>query len=142
MTSSWIARGSGRSASRSPWTCPISFLPNLYSIPPKRCGKAVTPGHDVTASRISSPGLFMQARRRANRLRRQHLHDRTRVAALLQHAKLPVGARPFGKDRVHVLDRLPRAQLVDHVVDELEQFDRQLAHRHLGLLAEVDQLAV
>ena len=40
---------------------------------------------------------------------------------------------------VHVL---AAAQLVDHVVHELDQLEGQIAHRHLGFLAEVDQIAV
>src|SRR6266566_809455 len=131
MTSSWIRRGSGMSASRSPWTWPISFFPYRYSVPPNRWRTAVTPGQAVTASRISSPASFMQmeTRRRAplipdggpHGFGGQHLDDRARVAALLQDAQLAVGAGALGQDRVHVLDRLPRAQVVDHVVDELDQ---------------------
>ena len=49
---------------------------------------------------------------------------------------------PSLQDRVHVLDRLAALQLVDHVVHELEQLERELPHRHFGALAEVDQLAV
>src|SRR6266566_2667498 len=142
MTSSWIRRGSGRSASRSPWTWPISFLPNRYSMPPKRCGTAVTPGHEVAASRISSPGLFTGTSGRNGGLRGEELDDSPRVAAVFQHAELPVGARSLRQDRVHILDRLSRAKLVDDVVHELEQLEREVAHRHLGLLAEVDQLAI
>src|SRR5438445_4043969 len=152
MTSSWMRRGNGRSASRSPWTWPISFFPYRYSVPPNRWLTAVTPGHAVTASRISSPASFMKmatSRQAAlipnagpHGLSGQHLDDRPRVAALLQDPELAVRAGALGQDRIHVLDRLPRTQVVDHVVDELDQLDREVAHRHLGLLAEVDELAI
>src|SRR5256885_15778298 len=111
MTSSWIRRGSGRSASRSPWTWPISFLPNRYSMPPKRCGTAVTPGHKIAASRISSPGLFTGTSRRNGGLRGEELDDGPGVAAVFQHAELAGGARFLPQDRVYVLKRLSRGQL-------------------------------
>src|SRR5690348_3254850 len=142
MTSSCTRRGRGRSARRSPWTWPISFLPNLYSMPPNRCGRATTPGQEPTASRISSPGLFTHPRGIADRLGGQQLDHGSGVAATLVGGELAVGAGPLAQDRVHVLDRLSGAQIVDHIVDELEQLERQLAHRHLGLLAEVDELAL
>src|SRR5438046_225609 len=147
MTSSCTRRGRGRSASRSPWTWPISFLPNRYSVPPNRCGTATTPGQEVTAARISSPGLFTTSphhsrhspdyhhigrylvRPMADRLRRQQIDHRTHVAAVLEGVQLAIRARPFAKDRVHVVHRVPRAEVVDHVVDELEQLESQIPHR-------------
>ena len=48
---------------------------------------------------------------------------------------------PFSRIQLDVLDLLAAAELVDHVVDELEHLAEQLADGHLALLAEVDQLA-
>ena len=53
-----------------------------------------------------------------------------------------VGAGAFGEDRVDVLGFLADAEFIQHVVDELEQFQGQEPERHLFALAEVDQLAV
>src|SRR6185436_17208537 len=36
----------------------------------------------------------------------------------------------------------PAAEIIEHIVDELEQLEAELAHRDLAALAEVDQLAV
>src|SRR5436190_24081140 len=68
--------------------------------------------------------------------------DRAKVARFPVHLELPIGAGALGEDGVDVVERLAAAELVDHVVHELEQFDRQLAHRHLAALAEVDEQAV
>src|SRR5205085_8873628 len=64
------------------------------------------------------------------------------VARLRVYGQLPVGARAFLQDPLDVVHRPPRAQLVDHVVHELAQLLGQVPGRHLGLLAEVDELAV
>src|SRR5205807_2372927 len=208
ISSSCSRRGTGRSARRSPWTWPISFLPWRYSVPPKRWATAVTPGQEATASPISSPAFFIYTKRTdgaarlirnvgrttppfghrrsypgvigpirallvvmqklvgspgfepgASRSRtapaarlirdggphgfgREQLDHRTSVAAVLQDLQLAVRAGPLRQDRVDVLDRLPRAQLIHDIVDELDELDREVSHRDLRLLAEVDQVAV
>src|SRR5262245_2382397 len=52
------------------------------------------------------------------------------------------GARALVHDPPHVIDLTPAAEIVHDIVDELDQLDGELAHRHLDALAEVDQLAV
>src|SRR5260221_918346 len=64
------------------------------------------------------------------------------MAGLPEHAELAIGARAVARDDAQVLDLLAGPELVDHVVDELEELLRELAHRYLGLLAEVDELRV
>src|SRR6266545_6588575 len=68
--------------------------------------------------------------------------DGGEVAGAFVDGELAVGAGALAQDRVDVLDVLAGAELVDHVVDELQQLHGELPHRHLGALAEVDQLAV
>src|SRR5207245_7926087 len=70
------------------------------------------------------------------------LDTSTCIAACHQHLQLAVRAAPTRQYRVDVLDRLPRAQLIHDIVDELDDLDRELSHRDLRLLAEVDQVAV
>src|SRR5579859_1508317 len=65
--------------------------------------------------------------------------DRLQIACLPEHRKLPIGACAVLDDPVDVLKRLPAPQLVHHVVHELEQLLGEVAHRHFGALAEVDQ---
>src|ERR1700719_2312619 len=69
------------------------------------------------------------------------LYDRTQVASLLIDAQLPLGAGAFVKNGVNVFDGAAAAELVDHVLDEGEQFDGQIAHGDFGFLAEIDELA-
>ena len=40
------------------------------------------------------------------------------------------------------MDLLARTEYVDDIVDELEELNREVLHRHLGLLSEVDELRV
>src|SRR5688572_28392236 len=70
------------------------------------------------------------------------LHDRLQITGLAIDRELPIGAGPFREDGMDVVDRLAAAELVDDVVEELAQLDRELPHRHFGAFAEVDQLAV
>src|SRR5207245_2922082 len=60
------------------------------------------------------------------------------VPGLLPDAQLPVRARALAHDRLEVGDLATRAELVDDVIDKLEELDREVAHRHLALDAEVD----
>src|SRR5713226_10280937 len=69
------------------------------------------------------------------------LHDGAQVASLLVDAKLALGAGAFVKNSVDVFDGAAAAELVDNVVDKGEQLDGKIAHGHLGLLAEIDELA-
>src|SRR5439155_14663133 len=64
------------------------------------------------------------------------------VAGPPVHLELAVGTGPLGQDGVDVFARLPGAQIVDHVVDELQELHGEVPVRHFGLLAEVDQLSV
>ena len=72
----------------------------------------------------------------------ERLHDGAQVAGLAVDLELPLGARAFGHDLPHVFDLATAAQLVHHIVDELHELQREIAHRHFDALAEVDQLAV
>src|SRR5437667_513282 len=64
------------------------------------------------------------------------------MTGLFPHADLAVRAGSLAHDRLEVLDLLPRAECVDHIVDELEELNGKVPHRHLGLLAEVDELGI
>ena len=44
--------------------------------------------------------------------------------------ELPIGAGALAQHRMHVLDRPAALQVVHHVVDELEQLEGEVAHRH------------
>src|SRR6266545_3916774 len=71
------------------------------------------------------------------------VHDLLEISARrLVDAQLSVGAGAVVQDPLDACDFLPRAELVDHVVHELEHFARELAKRNFLLLAEVDQLAL
>src|SRR5688572_13440554 len=59
-------------------------------------------------------------------------HHRPKVTSLPVDAQLPIGARPLREDRPDVLDLLAAPQLVDDVVDDLEQLDGEIAHRHFA----------
>src|SRR3954468_8044753 len=72
----------------------------------------------------------------------QRAHDGAQVAGVAIHLHLPFGARPVAENLAHVLDLAPAAELVDDIVDEFEQLERQFPHRHFAPLAEVNQLAV
>src|SRR6476659_2215792 len=85
---------------------------------------------------VGSSGLFDAFAR----FRDDRAHDRAEVAGLAVHLELALGARALGEDVVDVLDFPPAPQVVHHVVDEREQLDGEIAHRHLGALAEVDQV--
>src|SRR5689334_16233446 len=76
------------------------------------------------------------------RLLDDRLHDRAQIARVAVHVHLALGARAVGENLLHVVHFPPAPEIADHVVDELEQLERELAHRHLAALAEVDQLAV
>src|SRR5438105_15938938 len=102
-----------------------------------------SPGFERGASRSrTAPSARLIWDGVSDRLRREQLDHRTSVAAVLQDLQLAVRAGPLRQDRVDVLDRLPRAQLIHDIVDELDELDRELSHRDLRLLAEVDQVAV
>src|SRR5919199_6547386 len=64
------------------------------------------------------PALGAGAR---HRLLVQMVDDPGEVAGVPVDLQLAVGAGALAEDRVHVLHRLPGAQVVDHVVHELEQ---------------------
>src|SRR5438105_1888097 len=70
------------------------------------------------------------------------LHDGAQIARVAVHVHLTLGAGAVGENPLHVFDLAPAPQIADDVVDELEQLEREIAHRHLAPLAEVDQLAV
>src|SRR5688572_22180253 len=72
----------------------------------------------------------------------QVLHHCFEIAGLPEDGELTIGAGALRQHRMHVVDRVPAPELVEHVVDEPEQLERQIAHRHLGALAEVDQLSL
>src|ERR1044071_10074383 len=68
--------------------------------------------------------------------------DVAQVVALLVRGELAVGAGAAAPDLAGVVDLVARSEAVDDVVDELEQLVEQLPERHLGALAEVDELPV
>src|SRR4051812_23593506 len=69
-------------------------------------------------------------------------HDRFQVAGVAEHRELLIRAGAFPQDRVHVLNGLPAAQFIDHIVDKLQQLQREEAHWHFRTFTKVDQLAV
>src|SRR5439155_838392 len=76
------------------------------------------------------------------RLPREVVDHGVEVPGLLPDAQLPVRARALTHDRLEVGDLATRAELVDDVIDKLEELDREVAHRHLALDAEVDEVRV
>ena len=68
--------------------------------------------------------------------------DRVQVAGLAEYAQLAVRAGPLLEQGIHVADLFSGAELVDDIVNELDQLQRQVAHWYLLLLAEVDQAAL
>src|SRR5256885_5632504 len=70
------------------------------------------------------------------------LHDRAQVAGVPVHVHLALRARAVGQDLLHVLHLAPAPQIVHDIVDELDELEREIAHRHLAPLAEIDQLAI
>src|SRR6185503_4697360 len=69
-------------------------------------------------------------------------HHRSQVSGLAKDLELPLRAGAVRQNLPDVLHLPPAAQIVQHIVDELEQLEAKLAHRNLAVLAEVDQLAV
>src|SRR5207237_5521327 len=69
-------------------------------------------------------------------------HDRAQVAGVAIHLQLAIGARPLSQNCAHVLRRLAASQLVEHILEEVEQLDREIAHWHLLAAAEINQLTV
>src|SRR5207237_9724454 len=76
------------------------------------------------------------------RLAHDRLHHRFQIARFAIPRELAVGARTVPQNVTDVVDLAPAVELVDDVVDELEQLQRQVAHRNLLPSAEVDQLPV
>src|SRR5436190_2515715 len=64
------------------------------------------------------------------------------MASLLEHPELAVGARALAGDHPEILDLLARPEGIEDVVHELEELLGEVAHRHLGLLAEIDEARV
>src|SRR4051812_25366637 len=65
-------------------------------------------------------------------------HDSLQIACLPEYRQLTIGAGPLSQHGVDIFDRLAALELVDHVVYELEQLQRQVSHRDFGSLAEVN----
>src|SRR5205823_5917226 len=84
----------------------------------------------------TSPGLQSDQGFLARRI-----DDRREVARSLVDGDLPVGASALFADRADVLTVLTGAEIVDDVVDESEPLLGEVGHRHLPLLAPVDELA-
>src|SRR4051794_16414955 len=66
----------------------------------------------------------------------------TEIPSVAVHLELTVRAGAFREDRSHVVDGVTAPELVDDVLDEIEQLDREVAHRDLLAAPEVDQPAV
>src|SRR4029453_2063303 len=65
------------------------------------------------------------------------LYDSPEIARFPKDGELTVGAGAFPQHRMDVAGRLATVQVVDDIIDELEQLQRQVAHRHFGPFAEV-----
>src|SRR6266545_2485377 len=130
-------------ASRS--SCPPSFVDltvdDRAKAPRRTSGWSLRSAGSAPHFRRSAAatGTLGQA---GDRLGGEVLDHRLEAPGLAVDTELPVGAGALPEEGVDVLDLGARAELVDHVVDELQQLQRQLPHRHLSQLAEVDQLAV
>src|SRR6267142_3406089 len=96
----------------------------------------------VTVVRVRAPWSERELRNAHERLVRDLVDDRVEVAALRVRRDLTVGARALARDRLEIADLAPRSQRIDDVIDELQELDRELAHRDLLGLAEVDQLCI
>src|SRR5262249_3275231 len=107
-----------------------------------------TPAETRTRGRTTTRLLrsyFVRLRRLLDALTRlfdQRLHDRPEVAGVAIHIHLAFGAGAIRQNFPHVLALTPALEPIDDVVDEGQQLEREVAHRHLAALAEVDQLAV
>src|SRR5579872_5059570 len=75
-------------------------------------------------------------------LLRQKVDNRLQVTALLEDPLLAIGAGALLQDHLDRPQRGTAPQVVHHVVHELQELVSQLAHRHLLLLAKVDEVAV
>src|SRR5947208_16418705 len=106
---------------------------NEYSRPQSRPTFFAVPSDVVGARRLVDAGA---------RFGDDRLDDGTEITFLGVDAQLPVGAGALRQNRADVVDFAPASQLVDDVVHELEQLDREIAHRRFGAASEVDQLAV
>src|SRR5207244_162194 len=92
-----------------------------------------------------SSDLVVGARRLLDAVARfvdDRLDDAPQIAGLSIDGELPIRARAVGEDRADILNLAAAPELVDDIVDKREELERELAHRHLGAAAEVDQLAV
>src|SRR5438128_1253500 len=94
------SRNAGGNANSRPHSRPTFIAASSYPIRPRRLLDAVA------------------------RLLDDRLHDGAQVVRPAVDRQLAIGARPFGEDRPHVLDLAPAAELVDHIVDELEELER------------------
>src|SRR5437763_3342987 len=63
------------------------------------------------------------------------------VASLLKDAELAFCAGAFVQYGVDVLDGTAAAKFIDHIVDEIEQLEGELAHGDFRFFAEIDELA-
>ena len=61
--------------------------------------------------------------------------DGSQVTALVVDAELPVGARALFEDLVHVRDLVADRQFVDHLVDQLQELEKQRSQRELAALS-------
>src|SRR5689334_18670030 len=103
------------------------------------------PHSSPTLAVMTSRSYLVGARRLLDALPRfldDRLHDRTQVAGVAVHVHLALRARAVGQDLLHVVHLAAAPQIAHDVVDELDELQREIAHRHLAALAEVDQLAV
>src|SRR5690606_26454503 len=73
----------------------------------------------------------------------QHIDHGVEIPArFLKDPQLFVGGGAAFEDRVYMFDLFARTEIVQHVVDNIEQFPDQVFNRNLFLLTEVQQLAV
>src|SRR5205823_1234416 len=121
-----VRRSAQRGRVREPATLGRGLHANLGRAPPRGSPRA-----DARRARL-------EAGERLYAHRVDHGGELTRP---LVDGDLPIGAGALFDDSSDVLAVFTRSEFVHHVVDELEPFFGEIAHRHLALLAPVDQLA-
>src|SRR2546421_12657175 len=110
-TSFTRARNAGGNAYSLPHSSPTFFMVLLL----RNLAPELLEGSIHRARRCLS-----RFRHRAFCLRHDVPYDGLQIAGLLKHAHLPLRARSFVHDRVHVLHRAAAAEIVHHVIHEFQ----------------------
>src|SRR5260370_40034752 len=72
----------------------------------------------------------------------QLIDNRVQIAGPFKGFQLAISAGAAFKNLVNIFKLLAASEIVNHIVNEGEQFENQITHRHFDLLAEVDELAI